>query len=497
MIRCTFIRLGAVVMMAAPICALSSCVNQSKEVHTYRDVVDMSATRPAAYVSGEILTLRRALELANQNDEDIALQGENYVQALIAKNRAMAAFLPTVSFQPTFSVEQQPTIASSIPGAITPAQVQSTAESGGWVTWGTTWQQTQAPVVGSMNLSLSSIPNVKGFDQLSIQQRQLLLDAQQTVLVNVAQAYYQVLRSEQQTDVLQNSLMVDEARLADVESRFRNHLALALEVSQTRAQAAATLVSLEQAQSDVRNGRRILAFLIGAQAVDGPLLDDLAVPDKPPSVEEFEALAAKHRQDLLAAATAVHAAKFSVDAAISEYYPSVSLNVAGFLYREYFSEASKWDAILGANLPIFSAGIIEADVRQAWSNLRKAALYQEELSRRINQDVQVAYDNYMTSQRVLQGLQDEVNAATAAREQSEQLLRNGLAIPLDVLTAQDALLNAQLLYTSEQFDRTVFYLDLLRTTGQLDLHTPLPLKSTTRPTYEASAPNSAALFSKR
>jgi outer membrane protein len=185
-------------------------------------------------------------------------------------------------------------------------------------------------------------------------------------------------------------------------------------------------------------------------------------------VDRFRQTAAVTRQDLLAADAGVRAAKSSVDAAVAEYYPTVSLNVAGFLYRQYYSEASKWDAILMANLPIFSAGIIEADVRDAWSRLRQAALFQSMLRRQIDQDVQTAYDNLQSTQRKLTDLALEVQAASDAREQSGQLLNNGLAIPLDVLVAQDTLLNAQLVYTSAQFDRAVFYLDLLRVTGQLN-----------------------------
>jgi outer membrane protein TolC len=455
--------LGAVILSAA----LAGCVDQHKEVQTYRDVVDAGLEHPRAYHAGESLSLQRALALANQDNEDIALQGENYLQALIAKNRALANFLPTVSFQPSFQVEEQPVIAESTPGPLSPAQVQASAKNGGWITNGNVWHQVQAPVVGTMSLSPASFPNLKSAEQTIVQQRQLLLDAQATVLLNVAEAYYQVLRSEQQVVVLEDSLKVDEARLNDVQGRFKNHLALALEVSQTQSQLSATRVTLTQAQSDVRNGRRTLAFLVGVGLIDGPLVDEVVIPKDLPSVDEYRSQAAAQRQDLLAAAAAVRAARYNVDAAIAQYYPSVSLNVAGFLYREYFSEASQWNAILAANLPIFSAGVIEADVRNAWSQLRQAALNQEELRRKIDQDVQIAYDNLVTSEKELHDLADEVNAAADARRQAGQLLDNGLAIPLDVLTAQDALLNAELLYTSESFDRTVFYLDLLRTTGQL------------------------------
>jgi outer membrane protein TolC len=309
-----------------------------------------------------------------------------------------------------------------------------------------------------------------------------LLDTQATLLLSVAQTYYQVLVSEEQVRVLENSLKVQNARLADAQSRFANHLALALEVSQTRAQVASTESLLTQARSDVRNGRHMLAFLVGVGEIDGPVIDEVIVPEQLPSVDDFRRFAAKHRQDLLGAESAVRAAKYAVDAAIAEYYPSVSIDVAGFLFRQYFSDASKWDAILIANLPIFSAGIIEADVRDAWSKLRQAALYQSELLRQIDRDVQVAYDNLLTSQEELTSLDEEVQAASDSLNQSEQLLKNQLAIPLDVLTAQDVLLSAQLNYSSEQISRSIFYLDLLRITGQLDPNSPERWKTTTLPT---------------
>jgi len=454
-------------LAAVLLATLTACVDQHKEVQTYRNVVDAGLPRPKSYQPGEPLSLARAMALANEDYEQIGLQGENYLQALIAKNRAVAAFLPTVSFQPQFTIEQP-----ALNGVAAGSTPQATATSNGFVIRGDTWQQFQAPVAGAMSFSFVSYPNVQSAEQTIVQQRQLLLDTQATVLLSVAQTYYQVLLSEKQVSVLENSLKLQQARLVDVQGRFQNHLALALEVSQTRAQVASTEASLTQARNDVRDGRHMLAFLVGVPEIDGPLIDEVVLPRNLPSVDEFRAYAAAHRQDLLGAEAAVRAAKYSVDAAIAQYYPSVSLNVAGFLYREYFSQASKWDAILIANLPIFSAGIIEADVRDAWSKLRQAALYQAELRRQIDRDVQVAFDGLVTAQRELASLDQEVQAASDALDQSEQLLKNQLAIPLDVLTAQDTLLTAQLNYASENISRTIFYLDLLRITGQLDPTSP-------------------------
>jgi outer membrane protein TolC len=421
------------------------------------------------------------MELANVNNEQVGLQGENYVQAMIAKSRAVSEFLPTVSLTPSFTIQQAPN-QGALSGSPITQPPQAAASSGGFVIRGDTWQRFEAPVSGEMNLSFVSYPNVLSSEQTIIQQRQLLLDTQATLILSVAQSYYQVVLSEEQVRVLQDSLKLQKARLVDAESRFHNHLALALEVSQTRAQVAQTESSLTQSLSDVRNGRHILAFLIGVKELDGPVVDEVVIPEHLPTADEFRAAALANREDLQAADSAVRAAKYAVDAAIAQYYPSVSINVAGFLYREYFSDASKWDAILIANLPIFSAGIIEADVRQAWSKLRQAALFESELRRQIDRDVQVAYDNLTTSEQELVDLTQEVQAASDSLVQSQQLLKNQLAIPLDVLTAQNTLLTAQLSYSSENFSRSVFYLDLLRISGQLTLQSPQNWRATTRPT---------------
>ncbi|MGA7725530.1 MAG: hypothetical protein WCA95_09610, partial [Opitutaceae bacterium] len=82
---------------------LAGCVNQAQEVQTYRDVLDAHEPKPKPLAPGEKLTLPRALALANADNEQIASQGETYLQALISKNRAVAVFLPTVSFQPNYT----------------------------------------------------------------------------------------------------------------------------------------------------------------------------------------------------------------------------------------------------------------------------------------------------------------------------------------------------------------------------------------------------------
>jgi outer membrane protein TolC len=65
-----------------------------------------------------------------------------------------------------------------------------------------------------------------------------------------------------------------------------------------------------------------------------------------------------------------------------------------------------------------------------------------------------------------------VQAAEEALRQAEESYRAGLATNLERLTAQDAVLTAQLQLTSELFDHKVFYLTLLRAIGGLGTRLP-------------------------
>ena len=121
-----------------------------------------------------------------------------------------------------------------------------------------------------------------------------------------------------------------------------------------------------------------------------------------------------------------------------------------------------------AHLPIFSAGIIEQDVRDAWSRLRQAK-YAESLTRRqVIQDVRIAYDDFASSRKRLQELQTQLTAAREALAQAEDQYRAGLATNLERVVAQDQYLSAQLQLTSERYDNRVFYLALLRACGTIE-----------------------------
>jgi outer membrane protein len=453
MTRNPIIRYGIFLTLSLAALAFTGCaVNQAQDVATYRNVLDGPNAQPVQNLPVDApLTLQHAMELANAHNEQLSMKGEDYLQALIDKDRAAASFLPTINLAPSFTAT---------------GKSSNTGKPDSSTSTGT---QTNVPVNAQMNVfnGFRDVASLQNKNATAEEKKQMLLDLRQTILLDVAQTYYQVLKSEGSVDVLKATLDAQDEHIRQAQAQLATGQGSQLDLAQAQADEATTRVSLVSAQSDVQNGRSTLAFLIGAPQITGPLTDGYQPPVAVPTVENLEASAKLTRQDALAADAAVDAAKHGIDQAVGEYYPSVSIDLQKILDQAPAMGLS-WTSAISANIPIFSAGVIQADVRTAYSQLREAEQNQSLVDRQVLQDVQVGNQNFVGSTQRLQELQTELAASQQASDLAEKSYAIGTASNLDRLTALDQLLNARLQLTSEQFNQKVTYLDLLRAMGQLE-----------------------------
>jgi outer membrane protein TolC len=436
-------------------------VDQTREVQLYRDVLDAGQNQPPEPFSpDEGLSLKRALALANANNEKLAQSGEDYLQALIDKDRAFASFLPTIRFAPSYMRQEKSSLGSGNPLVGSIVREETLDE----------------PLQGSMNVSpLRDTATLWAAGASAEQQRAILLDRQSILLLDVAQIYYQVMRSEKQVQVLEHSVQVQQQRVADMDVQRRAGVARPVDVAQSEAQLAGTRSTLIQARSDVRNGRAMLAQLMGVPDLEGDLLGGFEVPGETFCVDRLATLADAHRQDLQAVRMQVQAAADRLQAAWGGYFPSVSLNLSRYLYRESFADDVDWSGLLQINLPIFSAGLVHADVRTAYSRLRQAHLAESGLRRAVLMDLRVAVEDIRADRQQIEQLTTRSAAAREAVRQADAAYKAGLGTNLERLVAQDQELSAELALTEEAFNHTVDYLRLLRAVGLLNIRlAPLP-----------------------
>ena len=208
-------------------------VNQERDVRIYRDVLDAGKSETLAGFHPENpLTLLDALRLANARNEQLAMAGENYLQTLIDKDRAFAAFLPKISFAPTFLFQGKTAYAATNP-LISQFEPEYAVDM---------------PVTGNLDLHpFRDVPALQAAGNYAEMQRALLLDRQAILLLDVARTYFLVMHSEKQVAVLQHSVVVARQRLEDILVKQQAGVARPVDVALTQANLSKTQNRLIQA----------------------------------------------------------------------------------------------------------------------------------------------------------------------------------------------------------------------------------------------------------
>ncbi len=310
---------------------LTGCeINQQKEVDLYRKLLDgPNPLKVSEIYEGRPLSLEEALLLANRRDENLASNGELYVQALIDKERAFANFLPTVSLAPTINYETK-RIGNSSTGTVSTGTVAAAG--------GTHDALRDVPITGNVNVfnGFQDLSNLRRAGFTAEQRQQLLLDLQMTLFLNVCQTYYMTLSNERSVTVLTNSVEVQLERMRDQQGRLQAGLARPLDVAQAAAQASATRVSLISAQNNVKNSRIMLAYLLNAPVENAILIDRLQIPEHLFSIEDALGTAQRNRLDVIAAREAVESARNpSARQLVSTILPSVSRSTISSTRRAF------------------------------------------------------------------------------------------------------------------------------------------------------------------
>ena len=269
-----------------------------------------------------------------------------------------------------------------------------------------------------------------------------------TAAAEVADAYFQIRGAQARIQVVEQQIAVD-AHLLDLVRQLNSRgLANDRERAQAQAvlqQAQATLPPLRIALEAQLNR---LDVLLGAQP--GTYASELATPAAIPAIPTIPATDAptdflRRRPDIIAAERDVAASNARIGAALSDYYPKLSLSgLLGFeslSANHLFTAASFQPVISGAiRWRIFDFGKVDAEVKQArGSNAEALARYQMTVLKAA-EDVEDAFITLTQTEIRTAWLEGEVQSLTQARDLSQQAFSAG-SIPLtDVLDADRQLL---------------------------------------------------------
>ncbi|WP_158045572.1 TolC family outer membrane protein [Skermanella pratensis] len=299
-------------------------------------------------------------------------------------------------------------------------------------------------------------------------QRADLLSTEQSVLLDAATAYLDVVRDQAVVDLNVNNEQVLRRQLDASQDRFNVGEITRTDVSQAESRLARAVSDRIQAEGLLSASRAVYARLIGAPP--GRLTAPRLRFDLPATREETISLAESNNPGVVAAEYSETAARNAVDQVRGEMLPSANLRGTVSRVYEPSSQADRSDGAsvtASVTIPLYQAGSTAARVREARQTASQRRIQIEEARRQVVENAIRAWEGLTTARATIQSRQSQVRASEIALEGVRQEALVGSRTTLDTLDSEQELLDARVELVRAQRDETVAAFAVLESTGQL------------------------------
>ncbi len=297
--------------------------------------------------------------------------------------------------------------------------------------------------------------------------RDALVNVEQQVLLRAISAYMGVLEASEFVALRTNNVRLLTQELRAARDRFEVGEVTRTDVALAEAQLAQARSGLAGAQGD--RLRAIEEYRNAVGRKPGQLRAAPPLPAIGQSVDAAKALAVRVHPLLLSAQHQVAAADLLTRAAESDMSPQVTVNGRFGLTENLSSSDFNHSGSVGIELgqTIYQGGRLSAGVRQnqARSDAQRANLHT--VRHDVQQSVGNAYANLASARAQLSASERQIRAASIAFRGIREEAALGARTTLDVLDAEQSLLDAQSLQVSARANLYVAAYTLLSATGRL------------------------------
>jgi outer membrane protein len=290
-------------------------------------------------------------------------------------------------------------------------------------------------------------------------------------------AYMDVIRDRTIVTLNENEVKVLETNLQATRDRFEVGDLTRTDVAQSEARLALARSTLATAQGRLRgseeNYRRVIGSLPGDLDPPDPL------PPLPATSDQAVDIALTNNADLVAINAQVRAAGMDVSVARAGRLPTVSaigsgretnyLGTAGTQFGPFAANNTTSTGIgVQASIPIYQGGLVGAQVRQAQSIQSQLLEQGVQVERLVVANTLSAFASYQAAEQAIAANQVAVSANTLALEGARAEQSVGTRTVLDVLNAEQELLNSQVALVTARRDAYVAGFSLLNAMGEAE-----------------------------
>lgn len=299
--------------------------------------------------------------------------------------------------------------------------------------------------------------SVKAAKALFEAEKSNLKTAEQTALINAVVAYTDVIRALAVLKLNQNNETVLQRQLEYTQDRFRVGELTKTDVAQAEARHAGAVAAKISAEGDVKIAYAAYRKVIGKMP-DKIYEPEVPAAKLPQTLEDALEIALKNNPAVLAAEKQAQSAQSSIEAVEAGYYPSLELqaayqnmragahgtaNIAGVNVRTGRTRDEDTTVKLVLDVPFYTAGSTSSKVREVKHAAGQARININSVKRAVTRTTTQAWENYQSVLASLTSLEEQVRASALALEGVRYEEQAGERTILDILNAEQELLDAR------------------------------------------------------
>tara|TARA_Y100001956_G_scaffold82895_1_gene106560 strand:- start:6254 stop:7564 length:1311 start_codon:yes stop_codon:yes gene_type:complete len=298
---------------------------------------------------------------------------------------------------------------------------------------------------------------------------------QQALILRVAQAYFDVLRAQDNLEFVQAEKAAVGRQLEQTKQRFEVGLSAITDVHDAQAQYDAVLADEVLAENSLINSYEGLREITGQEHSNLDVLDTkrFSASRNSTPINQMIEEAQQKNLSLLSARIAQDVAKDQISLASSGHLPSLTLD-GGYNYGDerndnasYVGDNSDFNVGINLAVPLYTGGNISSQTKQAEYSYVAASQDLEAQYRSVVKDVRAFNNNISASIGALRAYEQTVVSAESALEATEAGFDVGTRTIVDVLDSTRRLYDANKNLSNARYDYILSELQLRQAVGTL------------------------------
>lgn len=291
------------------------------------------------------------------------------------------------------------------------------------------------------------------------------------IILQVAQAYYNLISLDEQMKVAQQNVSLGDSTLAMIRMQYNSAMVSSLALQQAEAQKKTAELLIPLAKQNIMVQENALSILCGSypEAIERAGRLDAVMPEH--VAPDVPAKLLSRRADVRAAEYAVVSANTKIGLAKAAMYPSITLTPSiganSYKFNSWFDLPGSLIKVIGASLtqPIFEKKSLKTAYEIAQLEQKRTALqFQQTVMTAVGEVSDAMAKSGFADERML--LVEEKNKALQKATGDAMLLyKSGMATYLEVITAQNNALQNELDAISIRREKLNAVTDLYRALG--------------------------------